>query len=173
MSSDCPRVWCCSWIVPVVSQTISARKQTFEGRREKTLCYMSWHPQAGYPVSITIERPFMSLTSLQVPVQSTWQGNECQESWSKLILVLASPDGRPYYYNPQTRVTQWEKPEELKAPQEVCKSGLFDYAHPSEVILTISVDRIYFSGRSEILSQCTDTGDEMGASTRDASTVTW
>ncbi|KAJ1955867.1 U1 snRNP protein [Linderina pennispora] len=29
-----------------------------------------------------------------------------------------SPDGRAYYYNRETRVTSWEKPDELKTPQE-------------------------------------------------------
>lgn len=29
---------------------------------------------------------------------------------------LKAPDGRAYYYNPQTRVTQWQKPEELLTP---------------------------------------------------------
>ena len=28
-------------------------------------------------------------------------------------------DGRVYYYNPQTKVTQWTKPTELMTPQEV------------------------------------------------------
>ncbi|KAF2199923.1 hypothetical protein GQ43DRAFT_442037 [Delitschia confertaspora ATCC 74209] len=29
-----------------------------------------------------------------------------------------APDGRVYYYNPQTKVTQWTKPEELMTPAE-------------------------------------------------------
>jgi pre-mRNA-processing factor 40 len=28
-------------------------------------------------------------------------------------------EGRPYYYNVQTKVTQWTKPQELKTPVEV------------------------------------------------------
>lgn len=31
-----------------------------------------------------------------------------------------TPDGRSYYYNASTKVTQWTKPEELMTPAEVC-----------------------------------------------------
>lgn len=31
-----------------------------------------------------------------------------------------TPDGRVYYYNAATKVTQWTKPEELMSPVEVC-----------------------------------------------------
>lgn len=31
-----------------------------------------------------------------------------------------TPDGRIYYYNTLTKVTQWTKPEELMTPAEVC-----------------------------------------------------
>lgn len=36
-------------------------------------------------------------------------------------------DGRAYYYNVQTKATQWAKPDELMTPVEVCISpnGLF------------------------------------------------
>lgn len=30
-----------------------------------------------------------------------------------------TPDGRNYYYNPATKVTQWTKPEEMMSPAEV------------------------------------------------------
>lgn len=30
-----------------------------------------------------------------------------------------SSDGRVYYYNPMTKVTQWTKPEEMMTPAEV------------------------------------------------------
>lgn len=30
-----------------------------------------------------------------------------------------APDGRVYYYNTQTKQTQWTKPEELMTPAEV------------------------------------------------------
>lgn len=30
-----------------------------------------------------------------------------------------TPDGRVYYYNPLTKVTQWTKPEDLMSPAEV------------------------------------------------------
>lgn len=30
-------------------------------------------------------------------------------------------EGRAYYYNVQTKVTQWAKPEELMTPVEVCE----------------------------------------------------
>lgn len=29
-----------------------------------------------------------------------------------------TPDGRVYYYNPLTKVTQWTKPEEMMTPAE-------------------------------------------------------
>lgn len=35
-----------------------------------------------------------------------------------------TPDGRSYYYNSLTKVTQWTKPEELMSPAEVCRSAL-------------------------------------------------
>lgn len=31
-----------------------------------------------------------------------------------------TPDGRIYYYNAITKVTQWTKPEEIMTPAEVC-----------------------------------------------------
>ena len=31
-----------------------------------------------------------------------------------------TPDGRVYYFNPLTKVTQWTKPEDLMSPAEVC-----------------------------------------------------
>ena len=34
-----------------------------------------------------------------------------------------TPDGRVYYYNPLTKVTQWTKPEDLMTPAEVCLAG--------------------------------------------------
>lgn len=30
-----------------------------------------------------------------------------------------TPDGRAYYYNPATKVTQWTKPEDMMTPAEV------------------------------------------------------
>jgi len=35
-----------------------------------------------------------------------------------------TPDGRSYYYNSITKVTQWTKPEDLMGPAEVSKSKL-------------------------------------------------
>lgn len=40
-----------------------------------------------------------------------------------------TPDGRPYYYNVQTKATQWTKPVELMTPMEV--SILFRLCHVS------------------------------------------
>jgi pre-mRNA-processing factor 40 len=31
-----------------------------------------------------------------------------------------TPDGRLYYYNPLTKVTQWTKPEDMMTGAEVC-----------------------------------------------------
>jgi pre-mRNA-processing factor 40 len=33
-----------------------------------------------------------------------------------------TPDGRAYYYNSATKVTQWTKPEDLMSTAEVCCS---------------------------------------------------
>jgi hypothetical protein len=33
-------------------------------------------------------------------------------------------DGRVYYYNTQTKATQWTKPTELMTPAEVCRDQL-------------------------------------------------
>lgn len=35
-----------------------------------------------------------------------------------------TPDGRPYYYNASTKVTQWTKPEEMMTPAEVSSRRL-------------------------------------------------
>lgn len=42
----------------------------------------------------------------QFGAQSSWQEHH-------------TPDGRAYYYNAATKVTQWTKPEEMMAPEEV------------------------------------------------------
>lgn len=34
-----------------------------------------------------------------------------------------TPDGRAYYYNPTTKVTQWTKPEEMMSGAEVRLNG--------------------------------------------------
>lgn len=34
-----------------------------------------------------------------------------------------TPDGRVYYNNALTKVTQWTKPEEMMSPAEVCGSS--------------------------------------------------
>lgn len=44
----------------------------------------------------------------QAPPPTTWQ-------------EFKSPDGRVYYFNPTTKVTQWTKPEDLMSPAEVCR----------------------------------------------------
>lgn len=31
-----------------------------------------------------------------------------------------TPEGRAYYYNSATKVTQWTKPEDIMSPVEVC-----------------------------------------------------
>jgi hypothetical protein len=33
--------------------------------------------------------------------------------------MLATPEGRTYYFNELTKQTTWEKPEDLKTPFEV------------------------------------------------------
>lgn len=38
---------------------------------------------------------------------------------SSLWTEHKTPDGRIYYYNNQTKRSLWEKPDELKAPEEV------------------------------------------------------
>lgn len=42
----------------------------------------------------------------QAPSASTWAAHH-------------TPDGRAYYYNSATQVTQWTKPEEMMTPAEV------------------------------------------------------
>lgn len=43
-------------------------------------------------------------------------GGQAPAQWTEHF----TPDGRAYYYNPGTKVTQWTKPEELMGAAEVC-----------------------------------------------------
>lgn len=42
-----------------------------------------------------------------------------------------TPDGRNYYYNSITKVTQWTKPEELMSPAEVRYTRWISGQNPS------------------------------------------
>jgi len=44
-----------------------------------------------------------------------------------------TPDGRTYYFNPLTKVTQWTKPEDLMSPAEV--SHHYSIPHPKKKTL--------------------------------------
>ena len=48
-----------------------------------------------------------------------------------------APDGRTYYFNADTKVSSWEKPDELKTSAEVSMNN--DCPFPSEILLHITV----------------------------------
>ena len=68
-------------------------------------------------------------------------------------------DGRVYYYNTQTKATQWAKPQELMTPGEVCEIPL------SEVMIVLTniarslqstMEGVYGRGWPEVLVQYRD-----------------
>ena len=63
-------------------------------------------------------------------------------------------DGRVYYYNVQTKATQWAKPVDLMTPVEVC-SLVFDVLHPtndpSARIIKPALEGIYCRRWSQVL----------------------
>ena len=61
------------------------------------------------------------IETVAVPAPPKKQVVEGQDNggWVELL----SPDGVPYYYNKVTKVTQWDKPEELKTEAEKDKAG--------------------------------------------------
>jgi hypothetical protein len=63
-------------------------------------------------------------------------------------------DGRVYYYNVQTKATQWAKPVDLMTPVEVC-SLVFDVLHPtndpSARIIKPAMEGIYCRRWSQVL----------------------
>ena len=48
-----------------------------------------------------------------------------------------SPDGRVYYFNAQTKATQWTKPVELMTPVEVCTFYPISFLCSAELYLLI------------------------------------
>jgi hypothetical protein len=64
-----------------------------------------------------------------------------------------APDGRVYYYNTQTKVTQWTKPAELMSPAEVRLSDSpFTADTRPESSDSISLERIHVSRRPQVLA---------------------
>lgn len=80
---------------------------------------------------------------------------------SSLWQEARNADGRVYYYNVQTKVTQWAKPAELLTPVEVSFNNhrMVFYANYANRTLTIArsfesaMEGIYCRRRKEILVQ--------------------
>lgn len=70
-----------------------------------------------------------------------------------------TPDGRAYYYNTATKVTQWTKPEEMMAPEEVRLPTMRQNmvrARANDTIASAgctALERVYGRRRTQILVQ--------------------
>ena len=61
----------------------------------------------GHPIAYSkIRHPIATMNAPFAPPGAAWQEHR-------------TPDGRVYYYNPLTKVTQWTKPEDLMGAAEV------------------------------------------------------
>ena len=66
-------------------------------------------------------------------------------------------DGRVYYYNTQTKATQWTKPQELMSPAEVSSAICLNVGIPClQAVASISksaMERVHRRRRAEVLVQ--------------------
>jgi hypothetical protein len=67
-----------------------------------------------------------------------------------------APDGRIYYYNTQTKATQWTKPAELMSPAEVLARPAVPFmTDPNlEISDAIGLEGIHYPRGSQVLAQC-------------------
>lgn len=87
--------------------------------------------------------------------------NGANPIWSQ----AQAPDGRVYYYNTQTKQTQWTKPEELMTAAEVRI-----FPEQAQALLTRLVarfvepamERVYRRGRPQVLVQHGNQEDHVG-----------
>ena len=74
-------------------------------------------------------------------------------------------DGRVYYYNTQTKATQWTKPPELMTPAEVSCAQLLKSAgliRATACPCRPAMERVYRRGRPQVLVQHGDQGQLVG-----------
>lgn len=75
----------------------------------KSIISTTVHPAALHEAALVERRVIMNgMSGSFPPPGAAWQEHR-------------TPDGRSYYYNSATKVTQWTKPEDLMTPAEVCR----------------------------------------------------